>query len=310
LNELETLHSRNPTKYWKMLDELRQTKSDSVDSDVIQPTEWFHYFNDLFSKDNSNMGSRDDDILSKISDMEKSNIFNELNYLFKESEVSAALTRLPTRKAVASDGIANEMLRVGAEYFCKPLTIIFNAFYSKGEYPLSWCQGIIATIFKSGNPVKPENYRGITLCSNLSKVFSSILNFRLLKFIEDNKMGVKEQIGFKKKARTADHIFALKTIIDVYAKKKGDRVYACFVDFKKAFDTVWWNGLFFKLLKMGIGGNFYHTIKSMYTTVSSCVKTRLGVTHSFNIFQGVKQGEVLSPALFSIYVNDLPQVLN
>jgi hypothetical protein len=67
--------------------------------------------------------------------------------------------------------------------------------------------------------------------------------------------------------------------------------------------------MFYKLLKLGIGGNFYNTIKSMYSSVNSCVKTRLGITPSFNIFQGVKQGEVLSPALFSMYVNDLPDAL-
>ena len=145
--------------------------------------------------------------------------------------------------------------------------------FTQGNYPIKWTEGIISAIFKNGDPSNPENYRGITLCSNLSKLFSSIRNNRLVKFLQEHNLSSVEQIGLKKKARTADHLFVLKSILDSHLGK-GKQIFACFVDFRKAFDTVWWNGLFYKILKTGIRGNFYDILKSMY--IAAPLKPNLG----------------------------------
>ena len=78
------------------------------------------------------------------------------------------------------------------------------------------------------------------------------MNFRLSKFCKYNNILHQSQIGFQPGFRTSDHIFALKTLIDDHIgnKNKG-KLYACFVDFKKAFDSIWHNGLFYKLLQLG-----------------------------------------------------------
>ena len=81
-------------------------------------------------------------------------------------------------------------------------------------------------------------------------------------------------MGFTKKAGTSDHMFILKTIIDKYCKTKEGRVYACFVDFQKAFDTVIHTGIKIKLLQNGISTHFYNIIKSMYSQSKSCVKNK------------------------------------
>ena len=94
--------------------------------------------------------------------------------------------------------------------------------------------------------------------------------------------------------------------MDKYLKNPGSKLYACFIDLSKAFDRVWWNALYYKLLNYNINGNFYSTIKSMYNNISSSIKTNKGITPALRIFQGVRQGEVLSPMLFNLYINDLP----
>ena len=83
----------------------------------------------------------------------------------------------------------------------------------------------------------------------------------------------------------------------------------CFVDMRKAFDTVWRDALFYKLLEQGIGGNFYNIIVNMYEKSNVCVKLTVGMTDNFKTNIGVKQGCVISPTLFNIFLNDLPDIL-
>ena len=96
-----------------------------------------------------------------------------------------------------------------------------------------------------------------------------------------------------------------KTLIDKYVHGHQTKVYACFVDFRKAFDSVWHDGLLLKLLQYNVGGKFFSLIKSLYAN-STC-SARLGSkkTRSFQYTRGVRQGCILSPLLFNLYLNDL-----
>ena len=146
------------------------------------------------------------------------------------------------------------------------------------------------------------------MCSNLSKVFTGVMLNRLNTFLDKHNIMKKEQIGFKKGARTTDHMFILKTLINKYTNKKGGQLYACFVDLSKAFDTICRTGLLVKLLRHQVGEMFYGDIKAMYEQVKSCVKTSSGFSQLFECTLGVKQGGVLSPILFNLYINDLPDI--
>ena len=92
-------------------------------------------------------------------------------------------------------------------------------------------------------------------------------------------------------------------------KKSGNFLYAAFIDFRKAFDSVWRKGLLFKLQNIGVTGNFYNIIKTMYEDVTYKVKLPSNLSQSFTTSCGVKQGCNLSPTLFNIFVNDFPDSL-
>ena len=145
--------------------------------------------------------------------------------------------------------------------------------------------------------------------SCLSKVLTSILNSRLDKYVQDNSIMNKFQIGFKKKARTADHIFVLRTLIEKYVKRFKKPLFACFVDFKKAFDSVWHKGLYYKLLRQNIRGKIFDLIMNMYENSSASIKVDNDTTESFHVTTGVKQGEIMSPLLFNLFTNDLPDTI-
>ena len=167
-----------------------------------------------------------------------------------------------------------------------------------------WSVGYISPVFKAGDIGDPNNYRGITVCSCLGKFFTLIINDRLTKYLDEHNIIHNNQIGLRKGYGTSDHVFVLKSLIDLYTKN-DKKVYACFVDFQKAYDTIWRNGLFYKLMKYGFSHKIVFLLKSKYDRVASAVKVKSGLTATFTPLVGVRQGCNLSPTLFNIVVNDI-----
>ena len=154
------------------------------------------------------------------------------------------------------------------------------------------------------------NYRAIAVGSNIGKLFSSLLLNRLLEFRSIHCPDTPNQRGFCKDAQTADHIFSLNTCIEKYVKKQRKRLYSCFVDFQKAFDSVSREALLFKLGQLGIEGRFFNCLKHMYENSSAKLKMVKKLSECFNIESGTEQGHPLSPELFKCYIHELSQRLN
>ena len=147
--------------------------------------------------------------------------------------------------------------------------------------PQTWCGALITPIYKSGGRSDPANYRGICVSSCVGKLFCSILIQRLLEYIVSLNILHKSQTGFLQNNRKADHVFTLRTLIDKYVHNHNEKIYACFVDFKKAFDSVWHDRLLNKLLQIDVAGSFYNLIKSLYHNSSRSIKIVQKQTRSF-----------------------------
>ena len=216
------------------------------------------------------------------------------------------MKKLKNKKSPFSDRIRNEMIKASLETLMPLYIKLFNHILKSGKMPDVWCQDLITPIYKSGDKNDPTNYRGICVSSCLGKLFCSILNQRLHSYLKENKILHNSQIGFLPENRTADHVFTLRALLDKYVHYHKERVYACFVDFRKAFDSVWHVGLFYKLLGAGIGGQFYNLIKTLYCNSSCSIRIGDNKTRSFSYSRGVRQGCILSPLLFNFYINNLP----
>ena len=105
-----------------------------------------------------------------------------------------------------------------------------------------------------------------------------------------------------------DHVFTLKSLIDIFLHKKK-KLFCAFVDFKKTFDTVWRSGLWIKLISFGITGKLFNVIRNIYNNIKSCVQVNGQKSDYFSCYTGVRQGENLSPLLFALYLNDLESFL-
>ena len=197
-----------------------------------------------------------------------------LNREFTDGEIQKCIKKLKTRKSAGVDHILNEYLMASGDVMLPVFTKLFNLILKTGMFPSSWTAGIIIPIYKNkGEKDDPDNYRGITLLSCFSKLFTSALNHRITEYIESHSLMGEEQAGFRSGYGTMDHIFTLKCIIDIYLNKKK-KLYAAFIDYRKAFDSVWRIGLWQKLLKYNINGRVFKVITSLYGQVKSCVKTK------------------------------------
>ena len=156
----------------------------------------------------------DQEIVEEIRLREGRNIFNELDYSIKEKEIRLVIIGLKPNKAVCLDSIENEMIKASIDVLYTPLVVIFNEMLVEGVFPKMWNSGYIKCLHKSGSKSDSTNYRGITMCSNLSKVFTGVMLNRLNTFLDKHNILKQEQFGFRKGARTADHMFILKTLID------------------------------------------------------------------------------------------------
>ena len=116
----------------------------------------------------------------------------------------------------------------------------------------------------------------------------------------------QEQAGFRKNHRTSDHVFIFRTIVDKYVLnlKNGSKLFACFID-PKGLLILYRMVACFLNYKAGLDGKFYNVIKSMYKNCHSRVKCRHFLTDPIDITKGAHQGNVLSPMLFNIFINDI-----
>jgi len=219
-----------------------------------------------------------------------------------EEEIVCAVQKLKAGKAAGPDEILSEMITAAPQVIVPLINKLFNAIFAKGQFPKAWSRSTILPIYKRGDSSVPDNYRGISLTSIFSQVFTSILADRLRHWAETNDLIVEEQAGFRKGYSTVDNIFVLHSIIQRYLKRRK-KVYAAFVDFKKAFDTVDRSVLWEILFTYGVRGKMLRMLQGIYSLVLSCVRGSGDCTDSFECHRGLKQGCKMSPIIFSLMVN-------
>lgn len=142
-----------------------------------------------------------------------------------------------------------------------------------------------------------NNYRGITLVSVSGKLFSHILNNRLIQWSESLDKLNESQFGFRPGKSTSDCVFILHSIVSNILDN-GEKLYTAFVDFRKAFDCIPHHQLWTKLFKSSVSSKFVKLLKSVYSKVTSCVRYGRNNSNYFPISSGVRQGEPLLPLLF------------
>ena len=222
-----------------------------------------------------------------------------LNKEISETELTSCITKLKNGKAVAEDKISNEFIKNSSVEMQLALLKLFNECLNH-----RWNTSIVTPINKKGNIYDPNNYRAIAVGSSLGKLFSSIMLERLLQFRQEEAKNPPNQLGFCRKAQTADHILTLDTCIQKYVKKNKSKLYTCFIDFQKAFDTASREALIYKLFKLGVKGKFLAALSHMYSHSKARINLLSRLSEQIDILSGTEQGHPMSPKLFKLYILD------
>ena len=273
----------------------------------IKMTDWFAHFESIFCKKNvtpSVCFEPDNRPLTVSADSVVS-----LNAQFLVSELVFAIRNCSANKAPGPDCLLNELFK-HIQNDCSDFMLhAFNAIFDNHEFPITWSHSNIVPIYKKGDINSCDNYRPIWLTSLFSKLYTNILNKRLKEFTFLNNIIPEEQAGFREGYSTTDHIFTLYSMI-MLQFSKNKKLYVCFVDYKKAFDSVNRHALFKILEANGINGKFLDAIKSIYQTVSASVTVDGKHSNTFYSSTGLKQGCLLSPNLFSLFMTEISKALN
>uniref|UniRef100_A0A1Y1MCV0 Reverse transcriptase domain-containing protein n=1 Tax=Photinus pyralis TaxID=7054 RepID=A0A1Y1MCV0_PHOPY len=227
---------------------------------------------------------------------------DEEENLITLNEMMEAIRKIKLGKAPGHDKITGDMLKNLGVKGRQMLLDIFNKAFNEETVPTDWDEGLVVPIFKKGDPHDCGNYRGITLLSTTLKLYERILERRLRTIIETTLS--EPQSGFRPGRSVQDHIFTIKQIIQKTAQKKSNACFA-FIDLEKAFDKVPRKKVWKILYENGINGKLIRVVQSLYQNSKNRVIKGNLKSESFTTKAGLRQGGVMSPLLFTIFMDNI-----
>ena len=229
-----------------------------------------------------------------------------LSHMLTVHDLALAVKCLKQGKHDGHVGFYSDHLRLAPQRFLSGLALTLNALLVHGVVPdemrLSTVSPIPKNKRKSVND--SDNYRAIALSSIVGKMLDRIL----IKKCPELSLTSDLQFGFKAGHSTTQCSFVAREVIEYYHNRETD-VYVTLLDASKAFDRVEYVALFRKLTLKGVCPIVTRFLLGLYTCQQ--IRVRWGGVHTepFATTNGVKQGGVLSPLLFSLYLEPLLQQL-
>ena len=222
-----------------------------------------------------------------------------------EKEFNQAIKKLKRNKSLGPDKIPNELFIEANKQNREILREIIENVHRSENIPPSWEEGEIIRLYKGkGQKGKCSNERGITLASNVGKVYERIINERVKKEVNITKA----QAGGKQGCSTVDHLIALKQTIKEI-RNKGLTAYIIFLDVQKAYDKAWLDAILYALSKNGIQGKNLRIIKKLNSNLTAKIQTRFGLTRKIKIRDSIRQGGVLSVIEYATLIDEIAKEL-
>ena len=271
--------------------------------------EWTQYYSDLYTEsgnedyDDAFKNEVERDIITLEEMMENNEYLN--GGPISPGEIKSIIMKMKLRKAPGWDDITVEHIRNAGHVVIKILTWVINGLVHFSHIPQHFKQGLLVPIPKPNkDSYVKDNNRGITLVPVLYKLFEKIMMNREEGWFQSNAVNDEIQSSGKNGISCLHSSLLVQETI-AYNRNNGNSVYAAFLDTKKAFDTLWIEGMLHKLLKSGVNSKLYWLIKSAYTDYKCAVLIAGEYGNWFYPKRGVHQGAPMSMHLYILFINDL-----
>ena len=304
--KIDKLHS-SPTEkcFWSLFKKFFNNFCNSSFPSLIRPdgsiacspTDKANLFGSYFSA-NSSLSD------SKAPDPPTQHLSNPIpSIIISARKVRRVLRSLKTDKASGPDAFPPRFLKEFAEELVPVLCRLLHLVLISCTYPSSWKHALVQPVPKKGDRSNPSNYRPIALTSAVAKVFETLLKSHFIRHFESNNLS-DHQYGLHKARSTGDLLSYLTHIWSSSLRNFGESLVVT-LDISKAFDRVWHKTLLAKLPASSFTPSFCKLIFNFLSNRFISVVVDGANFASFPVSSGVRQGSVLSPTLFLLFINDI-----
>ena len=317
ISSIESTYNSDRTKMWKMISKLSSNTTSTITPNGDEFLNHYKSLGQPVPDPNFDYTYENDiTILLKKYDFtvkEKKNVktvqYDILNGNITIHELREIVNSLKNDKSPGIDGIPAEFVKCCDDIFLQELCNVYNYCIEHKEFPDMWAEGLRSSIYKAGDRLDPNNYRGLTVLPIFEKIFEITVQKRI-EFINNAfEKNDKYNGGFLKGSRTSDNMFILQSLIERQVNL-GKSLIVCFVDFTKAFDLINRNILFYKIIKSGLHGRVIDTLRNLYKKTTYRIKHEGKLSDPLRQTMGVNQGGNASPVIFREYLADVRDYLD
>jgi hypothetical protein len=226
---------------------------------------------------------------------------------FSTKELNKCIMKLKRNKSTGPDMIPNEAIKEADQETRTIILEALNRTYASETIPAEWQHGEIIRIYKGkGIKGKCSNERGITLSSNMGKIFERMLDQRI-----KNSINITEaQAGGQRGKATSDHLLIINSLIQQNKLKHNKTTYIALLDVTKAYDKAWNDAIIYTANSSGIEGKNLRIMKKLNENLNAKIKTKHGYTRNIKIRDSIRQGGVLSVIEYANIMDEIPKELS
>ncbi|CAF0747706.1 unnamed protein product [Brachionus calyciflorus] len=303
LTKMNKLYKTNKKGFYSKVKELIDEKDEitiDLDDAKIEIEKLFNH-GEVINKE------IEDKSEEKLDEFMEKNSTTKYDYKINSEELISIIKNLSSNKAAGYNKITNEMFKYGiSEKLVDILKLVYESLINYNINLKEFNIGLVKLLVKdkSKDPSDINNLRPLTISDTITIIFEKVI----LSEIRNSYNSSKNQYGFRSKSSCGHAVFALKELI-LFNKRKKKKTYACAIDASKAFDKVNRINLWSKMIDK-IKACILRALINYYKNSKIIIFVNGQFTNTIKITRGVKKGGPLSPLLFSIYIDELSEILD